>query len=32
VRAVKHSGDDRIPEPGCHETNLVHEMDRSREN
>ena len=32
MRAVKHSGDDRIPEPSCHETNLVYEMDHSREN
>ena len=32
MRAVKNSGDNRIPEPRCHETNLVYEMDHSREN
>ena len=32
VCAVKHGGKDRIPEPSCHETNLVYEMDHSREN
>jgi hypothetical protein len=32
MSAVEHSGDDRIPEPSCHETNLVYEMDHSREN
>src|SRR5882724_13164960 len=32
VRAVKNSGNDRIPKPSCHETNLGHEMDHSREN
>lgn len=32
VRAVKKSGNNRIPKPGCHEQKLTHEVDHSREN
>ena len=32
VRAVKKSGHNRIPKPGCHEQKLTHEVDHSREN
>ena len=32
VRAVKKSGNNRVPKPGCHEQKLTHEMDHPREN